>query len=147
MSRTTCTGTAFLLFFPDGAKSNTLAPTARSRLYTVPREHRQRVASSAIEKKCRAVTELFRPIISRTASSEQPNAEATSATENKRSEFVEQDFTYSNSNRPYRELVLQNPKFNPKPDLLSHSDAPLKIAVAPVGLTVAGLLPPTPCFT
>ena len=40
----------FLPFFPDGAKSNTCAPTRRSRLYTVPREHRQRFASSPIEK-------------------------------------------------------------------------------------------------
>src|SRR2546425_11779294 len=40
---TTVAGTAFLPFFPGGAKSSTVAPIARRRLYTVPREHRQRV--------------------------------------------------------------------------------------------------------
>jgi hypothetical protein len=41
----------FLPRFPSGAKSNTLAPTLRRRLYTVPREQRQRTATSAMDKK------------------------------------------------------------------------------------------------
>jgi len=44
-------GTAFLPRLPGAAKSSTFAPMLRSLLYTVPREHRQRVASSWIEKK------------------------------------------------------------------------------------------------
>ena len=47
---TTVKGITFLPRFPRGAKSNTSAPTARRRLYTVPREQRHLSASSAKEK-------------------------------------------------------------------------------------------------
>src|SRR6267378_2450312 len=48
--RTVGAGISFLPFLPAVLKSSTLALAKRRRLYTVPREQRQRCASSGIEK-------------------------------------------------------------------------------------------------
>src|ERR1700730_2011453 len=72
--------TTFLPRFPFGAKSRTFAPFARKRLYTVPREHRHRFASSGIEKySCGTARRARR---SRTAVTGMPKSAAISSTVN-----------------------------------------------------------------
>src|SRR5580700_1140522 len=67
---TVLAGTAFLPLLPGAAKSSTFAPAARRRLYTLPREHRHRSASSPTEKKSWWTDTQRRFTISRIASSE-----------------------------------------------------------------------------